>query len=275
MRILHRGVVALILTLAPPCALASPDAPYGNLQSMQSAAEQLFALANQTRAQYGVDPLKWDPALASGALQHCIRMTQGGSLSHQYSGEPDVTFRASHAGAHFSLIEENIAIGPYASGIHPNGIHESWMNSPGHRANLLNSAIDRVGIAVLARGRSLYAVADYARAVPVLTPVQVEGAFAGMLRARGLSVIRDPSAARAWCATSGGFRPTDGASFLMRWQGSDVTKLPSELGARLSSGEYSQAAVGSCPSQSFDGGFTAYRVAVLLYGANTAESQRQ
>jgi uncharacterized protein YkwD len=257
--------LALALGLTLPIALAASDSTYGDPQQVQSAAGQLFALANQTRAAYGLGPLKWDPALASGALEHCIRMTQGGSLSHQYRGEPDVTARASYAGARFSLIEENIAIGPYAS-----GIHQGWMKSPGHRANLLNAAIDRVGIAVLMRGGSLYAVADYARVVPVLTPVQVETAFAAMLRARGLSVSGDSSVARAWCSASGRFHPTDGASFLMRWQGADVTKLPSELGARVASGDYRQAAVGSCPAQSVDGGFTAYRVAVLLYGANSA-----
>lgn len=258
-------MVALILTLAPACALASFDPPDGNLQNTQSAVEQLFALANQTRATYGLGPLKWDPALAAGALQHGIRMTQEGSLAHQYRGEPDVTFRASRAGAHFSLIEENIAIGPYAA-----GIHQGWMNSLGHRANLLNPAIDRVGIAVLSRGGALYAVADYARAVPVLTPTQVEAAFAAMLRARGVTVLRDANGARALCSTSGRFNPTDGASFLMRWQGSDVTELPSDLLRRVASGEYRQAAVGSCPAQLASGGFTAFRVAVLLYGANSA-----
>jgi uncharacterized protein YkwD len=269
MGVLRQGTpfsLALALGCFLHIALAASDSAYGEPQQVQSAAGQLFALANQTRAQYGLTTLKWDPSLASGALQHCIRMTQGGSLSHQYRGEPDVTARASHAGAHFSLIEENIAIGPYAG-----SIHQGWMNSPGHRANLLNPAIDHVGIAVLARAGSLYAVADYARTVPVLTPTQVEAAFAAILRGRGLSVLRDASAARAWCAASGRFRPTDGASFLMRWQGADVTGLPSELVRRMASGVYRQAAVGSCPAQSVNGGFTAYRVAVLLYGADTAE----
>jgi uncharacterized protein YkwD len=257
--------LALAFCFFLPIVLAASDSRYGEPQQVQSAAGQLFALANQTRAQDGLGPLKWDSALASGALQHCIRMTQVGSLSHQYRGEPDVMARASRAGAHFSLIEENIAIGPFAG-----SIHQSWMNSPSHRANLLSPSIDRVGIAVVARGGSLYAVADYARAVPVLTPSQVEAAFAALLRARGLSVLRDSTAARAWCAVSERFHPTDGASFLMRWQGADLTALPRDLNTRVASGEYRQAAVGSCPAQSVDGGFTAYRVAVLLYGIDAA-----
>ncbi len=268
MRILRQGIVlSLALGLASfmPRAFGASNSPYGDAQGMPGAVAQLFTLANQTRAEYGLGALRWDPALAAGALQHCVRMTQAASLSHQYRGEPDVTVRAGRAGAHFSLIEENIAIGPYAG-----GIHQGWMNSPGHRANLLNPAIDRVGIAVLARGGELYAVADYARAVPVLTQAQVEAAFAGLLRARGVAVLRDANEARAMCVSSGRFMPQDGARFLMRWQGSDVTQLPAELARRVDSGEYRQVAVGSCPAQNVDGTFTAYRVAVLLYGADTA-----
>lgn len=232
---------------------------------MQAAVAQLFNLANQTRAEYGLGALRWDPALAAGAVQHCMRMTQSTSLSHQYRGEPDVAVRAASAGAHFSLIEENIAIGPYAG-----GIHHGWMNSRGHRENLLNPSIDRVGISVLARGAELYAVADYERAVPVLTQAQVEAAFAAMLRARGVAVFGDANEARALCASTGRFMTPVGARLLMRWQGADVTQLPAELARSVASGEYRQGAVGSCPAQNVEGTFTAYRVAVLLYGADTA-----
>ena len=51
----------------------------------------------------------------------------------------------------------------------------------------------------------------------------------------------------------------------MRWQDADLTQLPQALAERLASGNYRQAAVGSCPAQITEGSFTAYRVAVLLY----------
>jgi hypothetical protein len=51
----------------------------------------------------------------------------------------------------------------------------------------------------------------------------------------------------------------------MRWQDADLTRLPQALADRLASGQYRQAAVGSCPAQGVEGQFTAYRVAVLLY----------
>ena len=58
-------------------------------------SRQLFALANQARAQAGVGRLEWDPALAAAALKHCERMAEEGPISHRYGGEPDVSGRAA------------------------------------------------------------------------------------------------------------------------------------------------------------------------------------
>lgn len=187
-------------------------------------------------------------------------MTVEGPISHRYEGEPDLTERAGLAGAHFSLIEENIAIG--AS---PATIHQGWLDSPDHRANLLNSDADRMGIAVVASQGLLFAVADYAHAVPVLTPSQVENAIAGLLRAKGLVIIGGTTDARAYCAYSGKPPETHSAMYRVRWQGPDMTKLPQPLIDRLATGHGHKAAIGSCPPQDVDRGFTVYRVAVLLY----------
>jgi hypothetical protein len=51
----------------------------------------------------------------------------------------------------------------------------------------------------------------------------------------------------------------------MLWQCADLSRLPRQLTDRLASGQYRQAAVGSCPAQDMEGSFTAYRMAVLLY----------
>jgi len=257
--------LALVSSVLVGQTRAASEFEYGKPQVAQSEAEQLFALTNQTRAAYGLGTLKWDPALAAGALRHCFRMAQEGPIAHRYGGEPDVTERAAQAGAHFSLIEENIAVGANSA-----RIQQGWMNSPDHRANLLNPGIDRVGVAVVAHGGVIFAVADYARVVQVLIPAQVEATYAGMLRAKGLSIVRDSSAVRAYCASSGRFRGADGPSFLIRWQSPDVTQLPQELAKKVASGDYRQAAVGSCPPQNVDGSFTLYRVAVFLYGQDSA-----
>jgi hypothetical protein len=226
-------------------------------------AEQLFAMANATRAQQARGRLVWDQALADAAMKHCMRMVVEGPLSHRYGGEPDLSSRAADAGAHFSLIEENIAIGPY-----PGSIHQGWLDSPGHRENLLNPEIDRVGIAVVAARGVLFAVADYARGVPVLSQSQVESRVGALLRARGISLIHDNSEAREACRLDKGLPSSahgNTPSFVMRWQDANLDQLPPRLVESLSSGQYHRAAVGTCQPRGAEGSFTVYRVAVLLY----------
>lgn len=230
-------------------------------------AEQLFALANQSRAQQGLGPLTWDPALAQAAMRHCQRMAGEGEISHRYGGEADLTERTAATGAHFSLIEENIAVGSYAD-----QIHEGWMRSPGHRANLLNPRINRVGIAVVAAQGLLFAVSDYSEAVQVLSAAQVESRVAELIKMSGVAVRKDPHDARLACPMEHGLPGgmSDEPGFIMRWQGADLGHLPQDLVNKLGSGEYGQADVGACPARGMEGSFTAYRVAVLLYGASAA-----
>ena len=223
-----------------------------------------MALANQSRAQNGAGKLQWDESLAAAARQHCLRMAAEGPIAHRYGGEPDVAARAGQAGAHFDLIEENVAVGPS-----PSEIHEEWMKSPPHRANLLSPDVNRVGIAVVNARGVLYAVADYSRNVQALSQTQVETRIGELIRSsREVAIVRDNAQARAACATDHGIPAAANgqrAGFVMRWQSSDLTQLPEALSEKLGTGRYHQAAVGSCPAQGLDGNFTAYRLAVLLY----------
>jgi hypothetical protein len=252
--------VALPALVAAQIAAQGSYAASGNLRA---EAEQIFALANEARTQTGVGRLDWDPALASAALKHCERMAAEGPISHRYGGEPDLSERAAQAGAHFGVIEENVAVGPSAD-----AIHEEWMQSPGHRTNLLSPDVDRVGVAVVTARGTLYAVADYSRGVEPLSAAQVEARVAALVRVSGVTILRDPSVARAACATDDGMPRGEGGlmpRFVMRWQAGDLTELPKALRDKLASGNYRQAAVGSCPAQVAEGGFSAYRVAVVLY----------
>jgi len=235
----------------------------GNQANLQAESEQLFALANQARARAGVGQLQWDLALAAAALKHCQRMAAEGPISHRYGGEEDLKVRAAGAGASFSVIEENVAVGPSAA-----AIHEMWMESPGHRENLLSPEVDRVGVAVVAARGVLYAVADYARAVEQLSAAEVEARVAALVTPSGVTILQDPSAARAACTVDQGMPRATGAlqpHFIMRWQDADLSHLPQELVDNLQTGRYRAADVGSCPAQGDGGAFTVYRVAVILY----------
>jgi hypothetical protein len=259
MKAFQKGLI-LCLALCAFAILQQAPAQGATPSSIQPEAWQIVALANQARAEVGAGPLKWDQGLAMAARQHCLRMAAEGPISHRYAGEPDLTERAGQAGAHFSLIEENVAIGPT-----PAEIHNEWMHSSGHRANLLNPDVDRVGIAVVASRGVLYAVADYERDVPTLTQAQVETAIAGLLRGSGIALMNNPADARASCVQDHAVRSSRQPGFFMLWQGTDVAQLPKQLEDRIASGQYREAAVGSCPAQTDGNSFTSYRVAVLLY----------
>ncbi len=231
-------------------------------QDLRGPAAQLFALANQARARAGVGRLKWDPDLAEAARQHCLLMAREGPIEHQYRGEPDLTQRAAAAGARFSLIEENIAIGSS-----PDEIQTEWMHSPPHRANMLNPEVDRIGTAVVESRGVLYAVADFSAEVRRLTTPEIEARVANMIRVSGVKILPNPLLARRACTTDQGMppaRPGRQPRFLMRWQASSLNVLPKALTQKLASGRYHSAAVGSCRPHG-ENGFTGYRVAVLLY----------
>jgi len=266
MGISQLGTVLCLALVVPVASAQVPQARPAQIRSsytIQPEAWQIVLLANHARAQAGAGPLKWDAALAAAARRHCMRMASEGVISHQYADEPEISERAAQAGAHFSVIEENVAIAP-----DPGSIHNAWMRSAGHRANLLNPRVDRVGVAVVAGRYGLYAVADYERSVQVLTQAQVEAAVTGMVQMSGITLFQDVTLARTACTADEGVpHPASGPKprYVMRWQDADLAQLPGDLASSLASGKYHQASVGSCPTQNLEGSFTAYRVAVLLY----------
>ena len=256
MLIVNLALLSSMLTAQASSVHASPP-------PISPEAQQIVELINHTRTGAGASPLLWDAALAEAGRQHGMRMAADGSAEHQYIGEPDITERAAKPGAHFSLIGEDVAVGST-----PAEIDEEWMRSPDSRANLLNPEMDHIGVAVIASDGDLYAVADFARAVPVLTQAQVEAAIGGLLRRSGITILHDATAARAVCVTD---KPLSGAEtgrhpgFVLRWQDPDMTQLPPVLAKLVNTPRYSEAEVGSCPAQDVRGQFAAYRVAVLLY----------
>jgi hypothetical protein len=202
--------------------------------------------------------------LAAAAKAHAERMAQEGELSHRYGGEQDLAQRAAGAGARFSMIEENIAVGDT-----PFHVHQEWMKSQAHHDNLLNAKIDRIGVAVVPAHGVLYVVADYATGVAQASGQDIEGEIGKLLQSKGLKLKADGAAdARTYCASEEqASQKKIYARFLMRWQSSDVTKLPPQLEQRIASGVFQEAAVGSCPAQGENGApvFSGYRIAVLLY----------
>ena len=125
----------------------------------EMAGQQLFQAINRERAANGLPPLKWDDALANAARQHAELMAEQKSLSHGFLGELSLPSRATRAGARLSWLSENVAAGPNAE-----NISEQWMQSPNHRANLLDADMDTIGAGAVERNGVVFAVADFSKA---------------------------------------------------------------------------------------------------------------
>jgi len=224
------------------------------------AERNLWNLTNAARSQQGLAPLQWNDSLAQAAKAHAELVLKNGQLSHEYPGEASLVARAGQAGVHFQAIAENIAQGPSA-----NSIQKQWMNSPPHRANILDANLNAVGFSIAQQGNTLYAVADFAHIVPNLSNDEVEAAIAKLLTARGIQTGSSSPDARKTCemdhGSAGGTKP----GFIMRWQSTDLSRLPGALEERIQRKTYHSAAVGACSSANGGGGFASYSVAVLLY----------
>jgi hypothetical protein len=235
--------------------------PAATPQPTDEATQKIFDLTNQDRAAHGLPPLHWDPALAVAAATHADRMKEEKSLAHEYPGEPDLTARASQAGARFQALAENIAMGPSAE-----ALEKQWMNSVPHRTNILDPQMNAIGLAVWERSGYLYAVVDFAHSPEALTREQVEQKVEDLLRDQNINPSGSRSVAEEACTTQNGTpasTPETGTvKAVVRFQTPDLSKLPSAVADQLRTGHFTRAAVGACKSQDV---YTSYRVAVVLY----------
>ncbi len=253
--------VVLATVLAVGCMTATGWAQDGASPDGASAAEQqILQFTNQARSEHGLGPLIWDASLASAAKAHAVLMVKNQTLSHEYPGEGNLTVRAGQAGAHFQAIAENIASGPNAE-----AVEKQWMKSVPHRTNILDPQMTVIGIAAIENSGTLYAVEDFANGVAKMSVDQVEDKVGQLLRDRGIEPSGPKNDARKTCDMQSGNAGASHPLVVMRWQGSDLSKLPDELEQQVKSGKYHTAAVGACAPANAQNGFTSYRVAALLY----------
>lgn len=139
---------------AGACLLAPPALAF------QEVAARIFALCNATRQNRGRSRLKRHLLLGEAAHGHAKRMLQTGQFSHT-AGGTRLTRRVAATGYRYRRISENIA---WISRRNANAaaiaqaLHEMWMNSPGHRRNILDQRVSHIGIGVARAGAKTYAV---------------------------------------------------------------------------------------------------------------------
>ncbi len=113
---------------------------------------QVLTLLNQERTNRGIPALKSNTKLRNAALGHTQDMACNNFIGHLGSDGSDPGDRITAAGYDYSTWGENVAAG-YTS---PSSVVDAWMDSTGHRANILNPSFTEIGIGYVYNSASTY-----------------------------------------------------------------------------------------------------------------------
>jgi uncharacterized protein YkwD len=125
--------------IAPP---SSRPAPAKSTPADASVAGQVLTLVNTERKRAGCKPVTLDDRLTKAAAGHSQDMAAHDFFSHDSQDGRSFADRIKAAG-YPAPRSENIAAGQPT----PSAVMDSWMHSPGHRANILDCTATQMGIA--------------------------------------------------------------------------------------------------------------------------------
>ncbi|SER27926.1 uncharacterized protein, YkwD family [Gracilibacillus ureilyticus] len=117
-------------------------APAPNGGQLDQVRQQVIDLTNKARSENGASPLKLDADLASVAQTKSEDMAENNYFSHTSPtyGSPFDMLRSF--GVDYTKASENIAAGQQS----PEQVVQSWLNSEGHRRNMLDPAVTHIGV---------------------------------------------------------------------------------------------------------------------------------
>lgn len=118
-----------------------------NPQTRADLEAQMLQLVNHERTKRGIPAVKADPEMTKVARAHSVDMFARGYFSHYTPEKKDPFDRMKQSGVKFLTAGENLALGRTLK-----ICHEGLMNSPGHKANILNPSFGRLGIGIMDGG---------------------------------------------------------------------------------------------------------------------------
>ena len=165
------------LVLSPPEAIPSLpiDSPVNEPLPTQSVIDvvlpngalnwsDILTYTNEERAKEGLRPLLYNAQLSTIAEAKALDMIEKQYFAHVSPSGVDVSVMADTYGYAYLNIGENLALGDFESS---REVVTGWMNSPGHRENIMNTNYREIGIAALLgtyEGRKVwYAVQEFGR----------------------------------------------------------------------------------------------------------------
>lgn len=121
-------------------------------QADVAIAQDLLRLVNAERQRVNAPPLALNDKLTAAAQRHAQDMATNRRMSHDGFDGSTMGSRIDATRYRWSTIGENVAMGqPTAA-----AVMSDWMNSPGHRQNILNPAFTELGIGQATEGGRIY-----------------------------------------------------------------------------------------------------------------------
>jgi uncharacterized protein YkwD len=139
-----------------PTATKPRNPPAGAPVNGETA--EVLRLVNVERARAGCPAVTADSRLTAAAQAHSADMAANGYFSHTGRNGSTIGSRVTAAGYRWSAVGENIAKGQPT----PAAVMEAWMNSSGHRANILRCEYRNLGVGLAYDGRSPVWTQDFA-----------------------------------------------------------------------------------------------------------------
>lgn len=129
---------------AKPAQNVTPTVPANQTGQVQAGdfAKQVADLVNQERAKAGLAPVTMDAALSKVALAKAADMANNNYFDHNSPTYGSPFDMMKQFGTSFMTAGENIAMGQRT----PQEVMTQWMNSEGHRKNIMNPAFTKIGV---------------------------------------------------------------------------------------------------------------------------------
>lgn len=142
LRHIFAALSLILLTACAPQSASTGVSPRGAARMPDAPSAQVIALINAERASQGRRALTPDSTLTRAATDHAALMVQKGFFSHDIPGGASFGQRMTSAGILRKYTGENIFTGPMI----PELAVAQWMNSRGHRRNILDGNFTRIGV---------------------------------------------------------------------------------------------------------------------------------
>ena len=165
MKFIYYCAVVFLLASAPAVCAAA--------QTMSPAENRILEELNHERVNHDLKPLEWNEQAAAAARAHSRLLAEHAQLSHKFPGELSLLERLGTTGARFTVAAENVARTEWIEDVHP-----ALMGSSGHRANMLSTRYNAVGIGVIEDKGRIFVTQDFIFLVPEYSEALFASAFA-------------------------------------------------------------------------------------------------